>query len=122
VKSTQLSEGPEFEVDEVPVSEKNAHDGPQSSSETLAESVGTSCDEVIDHFLPPASHGGNEFGQVLVAAGVDFENPSRKGSGGFLSAVDFLVDIRRSSSLKRNKGLGKCQYIVLLPWPSQSAS
>ena len=92
MKRTEFSEYSQFEVEEISESEGNAYYRPQGTVESFNEAVGDSFDEVIEDFLPPVAEGCNEFGQILVAGEVGFENPRREEPGGFLSAVDLLED------------------------------
>jgi hypothetical protein len=55
VKSPQLSECPEFEVDEVPVSEGFAYYRPQRIVEAFHKPVCNSFYEVIEYFIPPVA-------------------------------------------------------------------
>jgi hypothetical protein len=92
VRSAELSKYAKRKVDEIPVTESRSYHRPQGAIKTLDKAVGSSFDEVIEHFLPPIAQGCDEIGEVLVAGETDFEHPSREKPGGFLFAVNLLED------------------------------
>jgi hypothetical protein len=92
VRSTELSKCPQFEVDEIPVPVGNAHYRPEGTIDALDKTVGYSLDEAVQDFLPAVAKGYDEFGKVLVACGIGFENPSPEEPGGLLFVLNRLED------------------------------
>ncbi len=67
MKNTEFCEYPEFEVDNIPVSESDAYCYPQSIIDALDEPVGNSFDEVVEDLVSPVFQCGNKLCQIFIA-------------------------------------------------------
>jgi len=87
---TILSQKPQPKVDEIPVAESDADNGPDCPIESLDKTIGDIIDEIVENFVPPVLQGVDEFFQVFVPRPLTFQHPNRQELSGFLPAVDFF--------------------------------